>query len=127
MGRYTKKEPLKVEMQHLPETPLTILKRRRSKILDERRDIPVFTAYEDFEVHDIAVAEKNLMRAILRSAMDDIKKNGEPYRDARRYLMSNDERYLFSFVSVCRHLDLCPRTIRRVLGLIERASNQIAA
>lgn len=87
------------------------------------QDTPVFTAYEDFNPLDIAEPEKNLMRAVLKSAMEDVRKRGEPYRDARRYLMSNDELYLFSFLSVCYHLNLCPKTIRRVLGLLESSSN----
>ncbi len=88
----------------------------------------VYIAYDDHEGFDSALAEKNLMRAILKTAMEDIRKRGEPYREARRYLLSNDERYLFSFMSVCGHLNLCPKTIRRVLGLAEsRSSDYLAA
>ena len=86
--------------------------------------VVVFTAFEDFSAPDSAEAERNLMRAILRSAMDDMRKRGEPYRDARRYLMSNDNYYLYSFMSVCQHLDLCPKTIRRLVGLNEEGSRQ---
>ena len=49
--------------------------------------------------------------------MEDMRKQGEAYRDARRYFMSNDDFYVYSFLSICYHLDLCPRTIRTVLGL----------
>lgn len=88
----------------------------------------VYIAYDDHEYFDSALAEKNLMRAILKTAMEDIRKRGEPYREARRYLMSNEEAYLYSFLSVCNHLNLCPKTIRRVLGLIEsRVSRYLAA
>lgn len=80
----------------------------------------IFTAYEEFEGLDTAEPEKNLMRAILQTAMDDIRKRGEPYREARRYLMSNDRFYVYSFLNVCQHLDLCPRKIRKLLGLHER-------
>ena len=87
----------------------------------------IYTAYDDHQGKDSAEAEKNLMRAILQSAMEDIRKRGEPYRDARRYFLSRDDYYLFSFLSVCHHLDLCPRTIRTLIGLsnggqIERSS-----
>ena len=92
------------------------------------QETPVYTAYEDFRPLDVAEPEKNLMRAVLKTAMEDIRKRGEPYRDARRYLMSNDELYLFSFLSVCHHLNLCPKTIRRVLGLMERSdAGRVAA
>lgn len=90
------------------------------------QDTHTFVAYEEYDSYDIAEAEKNLMRAILKSAMDDIRKTGEPHRDARRYLMSDENQYLYSFRSVCYHLNLCPKTIRRVLGLARRRSAEAA-
>lgn len=80
-------------------------------------DVAIYTAYEDHKASDIAEPEKNLMRAVLRTAMEDIRKRGEPYREARRYLLSNDDFYLYSFLSVCHHLNLCPRTVRTIVGL----------
>lgn len=77
----------------------------------------IYTAYDDSEPFDTACPERNLMRAILRTAMDDIRKPGSRHREARRYLLSNDQCYLYSFLSICFHLDLCPRTIRVMLGL----------
>lgn len=90
------------------------------------KDTSLFVAYEEHEGFDVAEAEKNLMRAILKSAMEDIRKKGEPHRDARRYLLSEEEHYLYSFKSVCYHLNLCPKTIRRVLGLSERRMRENA-
>lgn len=83
-----------------------------------RADTAIFTAFEDFDIYDKALPERNLMRAILRSVMDDIKKSGEPYREAKKYILSDDDTYVFSFVSVCHHLGLCPRTIRRIVGIM---------
>jgi len=80
----------------------------------------LFTAYDEHQPTDVAKAEKNLMRAILRSAMEDMRKRGEAYRDARRYFLSNDEYYVYSFLNVCYHLELSPRMIRNRLGLLER-------
>lgn len=82
-------------------------------------DVAIFTAFDDHVAMDIAEAEKNLMRAILKSAMEDVRKTGDPGKEARRYLMSNDDGYLYSFTSVCKHLDLCPKTIRTVVGLVD--------
>lgn len=75
------------------------------------------TAFDDHVAFDVSEPERNLMRAVLRSAMEDIKKNGEAHRDALRFLSSDDDGYLYSFASICNHLNICPRTIRRVLGL----------
>ena len=91
------------------------------------KETQIFVAYEEHDSFDIAEAEKNLMRAILKSAMDDFRKKGEPYRDARRYLLADEEQYLYSFKSVCYHLNLCPKTIRRVLGIAQNNQRQIAA
>lgn len=77
----------------------------------------IYTAYDDHRQKDPAEAERNLMRAVLRTAMDDIRRRGEAHRDARRYFLSSDDHYLFSFLSVCTHLELCPRTIQTVVGL----------
>ena len=92
--------------------------------MEQRRSKPetaIFIAHEDFSKRDIAEPEKNLMRAILRSAMEDIRKRGELYRDARRFFMSGDEFYVYSFLCICQHLDLCPRTIRTIMGLTEES------
>lgn len=90
-------------------------------------DTAIFTAYEEHKHSDVAEPEKNLMRAILRTAMDDMRKRGEAYRDAKRYLMSDEDYYVFSFISVCYHLDLCPRTIRTVMGLVGNRDSIMAA
>ena len=63
------------------------------------------------------------MRAVLRTAMDDLTKKGEVYRDARRFFLSREEYYLYSFMSICYHLDLCPKTIYTILGLVADADN----
>ena len=81
------------------------------------RDSAIYTAYDDHKQKDPAEAERNLMRAVLRSAMDDYRRRGEAHRDARRYFLSEYEQYLYSFLSVCHHLELCPKTIRTIVGL----------
>ncbi len=83
-----------------------------------KADSAVFTAYEDHKGVDGAESEKNLMRAILHQAMEDIKKGGDKSRDAGRYFIDARDDYLYSFVSICRHLELCAKTIRTVVGII---------
>lgn len=87
-------------------------------------NIAIYAAYDGHKGQDSAEAEKNLMRAILRTAMEDIQKRGEPYRDARRYLMGNDDLYLYSFLSVCHHLELCHKTVRTIVGLTDSGGAQ---
>lgn len=80
-------------------------------------DTAIYVAYEDHRWLDTAEAERNLMRAILKSAMDDMNKRGEALREARLFFLCEDESYLFSFHSICRHLALCPHTIRELIGV----------
>jgi len=53
----------------------------------------------------------------LRTAIEDLSKRGEPYRQARKYFLSSDEFYLFSFLNICNYLHICPRKMRLKLGL----------
>jgi len=81
-----------------------------------KEETRVFTAYEDFMKSDSACAEKELMWAILQTALEDAKKTGESYRQAKQYFLSEDRKYLYSFLSICEHLELCPYSIRATLG-----------
>jgi hypothetical protein len=84
-----------------------------------KADTALFVAFEELDPADTALAEKNLMRAIIRLAMSDMHRTGERYNDARRFFLSNDDRYVFSFFNICRTLKLCPRTVRVVVGIRE--------
>lgn len=80
-------------------------------------DSAVFSAYEDYRGFDPASPERNLMIAILRAAVDDMTKNGSRRQEALSFFMNDDDYYIYSFVSICDHLDVCPRRIRKQLGL----------
>ncbi len=96
--------------------------------MNGRADSAIYTAFDDFLGKDPAVAERNLMRAILRTAFEDIRKRGDAYRHARSYILSNDDRYIYSFRCICYHLNLCPLTIRSRLGLLkEHEMERLAA
>jgi hypothetical protein len=96
-----------------------------------RAETAVYIAFEDYVPLDPAEPEKNLMAAILKSAFDDLKKQGAPYREAKDYFLSNDTKYIYSFINVCLHLGLCYKTIRALMGLngnyfiSERISQQV--
>ena len=87
----------------------------------ELKDTAIYTAFDGYTPLDTARPEKSLLLAILMSAMSDLRKNGSAQRQATEYLLDPDESYVFSFVSVCNHLDIDPRRILRSLGLEKRA------
>ena len=91
---------------------------------DDKADTAIFSAFEDHVSKDPAIGERNLMRAILRTAFEDLNKRGEPYRMARLFLLSEDVSYVYSFRSICSVLALCPHTIRTRLGLFKPSDSE---
>ena len=53
-----------------------------------------------------------LMRAIILRVVDDYNSVGEFHQDALDYLHDDDEEYVFSFRSICRHLGFDPEKTR---------------
>ena len=88
---------------------------------DERPDTAIFEAFDDHVAKDPAIGERNLMRAILRTAFEDLNKRGEVYRLARHFILSEESSYVYSFRNICYTLNLCPVTIRTRLGLHKNA------
>lgn len=85
----------------------------------EDRNTAIFIAYEDHQETELAVPERELLRAILRSALLDVRraKSAEELRKAKIYLLDGDEDYIFSFRSICQFLNLVPERIIEALGL----------
>jgi len=81
------------------------------------KDTAIYIAYEDFQPLDTALPEKNLLRAILTTAMSDLKKSGEPKRKAVEFFLNTEDDYIFSFQSICNLLDLNPGRILTVTGM----------
>jgi hypothetical protein len=86
----------------------------------ETKDTAIYTAFDDHKAFDPAEPEKNLLRAILTTAMADLKKQGEPRRKALEFFLDNDDDYIFSFQSICGLLDLNPNSVLVVTGLQKR-------
>ena len=81
-----------------------------------KKNIALFTAYDE-HTHEISPSERNLFIAILTMALIDLQKDGMVGRKAREYFLSNDEGYLFSFLSICDFLEIDPQTILRIIEL----------
>lgn len=89
-----------------------------------KADTAIFTAFDDHVGCDASEPEKNLMRAILRTAMEDLKKTGQARNDAYNFFTSREDNYVFSFRSICNHLNLCHRTILELCGLLPRSHDR---
>jgi hypothetical protein len=83
----------------------------------DRPETAIYVAHEEHIPRDPTEAERNLMRAVLNSAIADIQKAGDPAREAQIFFKNDDEDYLFSFKNICAQLDLCPSTILSIVGL----------
>ena len=81
------------------------------------KNTAIYVGFEECLPYDTATPERNLLRAILLTAMSDLKRQGESHREASEFFLSEDESYVFSFVSICNHLDVDPKQILLVTGL----------
>lgn len=89
-----------------------------------KKETTIYVAYDDFEPADPALPEKNLLLAVLMSAMNDLKKNGDSSQEALEYLLSPEDDYVFSFRAVCQFLDLDPEKLLGLIGLTEEPSRE---
>jgi hypothetical protein len=83
----------------------------------EDKDKPAHTAYAEYEPFDNSAPEKNLLRAVLLSAIGDLQKEGEPRRHATDFFLNSGEDYLFSFRSICGYLNVDSKQVLKVIGL----------
>ena len=83
----------------------------------DKKNTAIYIAYDDVEPIDLSMPEKNLLKAILLTAMSDLKKEGLVSRKAMEYFLNPEEEYLFSFRSVCGLLDIDAEKILNIVGL----------
>lgn len=85
--------------------------------MKEEKNTTIYLAYEDHEGFDPSRPEKNLLRAVLISAMSDLRKRDSSSVKAREFFLSQSEEYLFSFQSICNYLELDPKLVLMITGL----------
>ena len=85
--------------------------------MQQEKDIALFTAYDDWEGHDPSRPEKNLLLAVLLSAINDLSKDGDAQRKATQFFLNHEDDYLFSFRTICDYLKIDPNRILFVTGL----------
>jgi hypothetical protein len=57
-------------------------------------------------------ALSELMRAMILRTIEDLQSGGELREEALQYLMTDDEEYVLSFTSICRHFGFNPEKTR---------------
>lgn len=85
--------------------------------MKEEKNTTVYIAYDDFEAFDPARPEKNLLRAVLISAMSDLRKGDSSATKAKEFFLAQSDEYLFSFQSICNFLELDPKLVLMITGL----------
>jgi hypothetical protein len=83
----------------------------------DNKDVAIFTAYEDTIPWDPATPEKNLLRALLITAIADVRKTGQIRKQALDFFLNPDEHYPFAFLAVCEQLKIDPHSILKVVGI----------
>lgn len=86
------------------------------------REVAIYTAYEDFPALDPAMPEKNLLRALLVTAMADVKKTGQIRKRALDYFFSTNDDYAFSFEAVCDYLDIDPQSVLATVKRLDKGA-----
>lgn len=61
--------------------------------------------------------EKQLLGAILMSAIRDIKTRGVKAKQAETYFLRSDDEHIFSFKSICEFLELDQKKVLQITGL----------
>ena len=85
--------------------------------MKDEKTTTIYLAYEDYDAFDPARPERNLLRAVLISAMSDLRKRDSSSVKAREFFLSQGEEYLFSFQSICNFLDLDSKLVLMISGL----------
>ena len=84
---------------------------------NDEKNIAIHQAFDEWVPYDPALPERNLLRAIFLTAMSDLRRPGDACKEATEFFLSEDESYIFSFQSICNHLDIDPKQILLVTGL----------
>ena len=75
------------------------------------------------EQQSFNIPEHKLMAGILKQAIIDARLTNKHGREAKEWFNSNDNHYLYDYLSICFELGLNPDDIRdRIIKLIERGS-----
>ena len=91
--------------------------------MKDEKTTTIYYAYEDYDAFDPARPEKNLLRAVLISAMSDLRKRDSSSVKAREFFLSQGEEYLFSFQSICNFLDLDSKLVLMISGLYPKPAH----
>ncbi|MCB0330354.1 MAG: hypothetical protein KDD70_11840 [Bdellovibrionales bacterium] len=86
----------------------------------DEKNTAIYVANEEYVPWDPVEPERNLLRAILMSALNDIQKGGVLEDDAMSFFLSEEEDYVFSFKAICDFLELDPQQVLILTGLFER-------
>jgi len=111
---------------HARQNKLVSVVRRGRQLVSARRPGDGLLADEAFNARPslaASYAEVALMYAVLEDAVDCFQKQFSHAtrrakhlgREAEKWLFSDDPNWLFSFLSICGALDLCPQYIRQGL------------
>ncbi|MDC0358113.1 hypothetical protein OAO01_04795 [Oligoflexia bacterium] len=85
--------------------------------MKDKRNTAIYIAYDDYRPLDEAEPERNLLLAILSSALVDLEQEGEARRRAVEFFLSPEDDYIFSFRAICSYLNVDPGKILLVKGI----------
>ncbi|MCI5064455.1 hypothetical protein MRY87_01885 [bacterium] len=85
----------------------------------DEKNTAIYVAHEEHVPWDPTEPERNLLRAILMSALNDIQKGGRLEEEAKTFFLSEEDDYIFSFQAICSFLQLDAEQVLILTGLRE--------
>lgn len=92
---------------------------------DKEKTQVVYHAYGDIDPLDPSDPEKELLRAILVGAIQDMRKESLEKRKATEFFLSPEDDYVFSFLSICDYLKIDPNKVLVVTGIKKGSKSKI--
>lgn len=87
--------------------------------MSKNRETLIISIDDDNYPSDPVSSERDLLKAVLFSAISDLEKEGYVAKDALRFFLNPDSEYIFSFRSICEYLKIPPEHILESTGLVD--------
>ncbi len=87
--------------------------------MSKNRETLIISIDDDFYPSDPVSSERDLLKAVLSSAISDLEKEGYIAKEAVRFFLNPDSEYIFSFRSICEYLKIPPEQVLESTGLVD--------
>ncbi len=87
--------------------------------MSKNKETLIISIDDDIYPSDPVGSERDLLKAVLFSAISDLEKEGYVAKEALRFFLNPDSEYVFSFRSICEYLRIPPEHVLESTGLVD--------